>query len=317
MALDPNWTLMPEGTFAKDLDDYEYLESKESGNEVFRPNASEAKRVFLVNWDLHSDFVNDLTGFASIGPGSKINRILPDVHPEIDNFYCTEAEVRPLGPADRSDFDALDTTLAVVTAPYKPLDYAIASDEDVAQYAGITGDTPELHRFVTRKYQFAGEALTYEGDRFQWVTRTEKKELAIQPTVRVPSVTKQFIWRDVPSLTSNDFEVPTVTKIIDCLGKINSEHFDGHNIGCVLFVGCDVTMKTPKLNDDIFYWDITYTFLIRDNGTAADGNPHAGHNYKYDGKTGFRRWDLITQDGTGAGNTLYLSTDLNTLFTLS
>lgn len=320
MALDA-WVYAPTGVKTEDLGPLQYQESDESGRETYAPaGGSQCTRVFLVAWDQRASFIDYLLGFSYLDASNKIYRVLPDAHPEIRNQYATDCTVEGLGPATIASGGtrpAAEFTTAKITANYKAKTYAIASDASIAG-VDTTTDHPELHRYVTRAYQFNVEYLSVQGSMI-FVTPTGSPP--VQRIVPVPpgkanaTIGLQYTWTEVPALPGNPFKIPNLDAINNCLGKVNSEVFDAaggnYPAGTVLFVGVDPKQTLPRLDGETYYWDITFSFLYRNNGLV--GSEYAGHNHLFRPEIGY---DKLTVDGTSGGNTIYQSYNLNTLFNL-
>jgi hypothetical protein len=262
------------------------------------------------------DFLNELLGYSALDGDNNIMRTLPDLHPEITNFFANDATVDGVGPVGQSDAGSVSFTLAKVTTNYKPRPYDLLTDDEVSGF-DVTGDNPEFHRYLTRKYSFNIDYLSVNGS-MMFVTATgspsTKRTIPNPPGKAVGTMGLQYVWTEVPAITSNQFSPPNLTAVKSCLGKVNSEVFDagGFNApaGTILFVGIDPQMVMPKLNGDTFYWEITFSFLFRDNGYNSTYSEEQGHNYLFRPELG---WDLVTVDGTSGGDKIYQTTNLNTL----
>jgi hypothetical protein len=254
-------------------------------------------------------FLDSLLGWSYLDGANAIHRILPDEHPDIANFFACDASVQGRGELDHNDNNAIDWTIAEVTANYKPVPYDVKSDNEI---------TTELDRYVTRIYSFSADYLTIQGN-MKWVSRSPAGQaLSSQPGKTTGTMSMQYVWHEVPGKASNPYVVPNFNAIISCLGRVNSVPFDPNGADCpagtVLFIGVDPKMQTPKLTDEVFYWEITLSFLYRNNGPGIGGET-AGHNYIFDAAN--NRWDKVTADGTAGGTPIYGSADLNSLFTIT
>ncbi|HJT24928.1 MAG TPA: hypothetical protein VJ873_10140 [bacterium] len=332
MALsDGLWSLADPGTAADSLDDYTYLEYRESGKESYTPGNSNVTRVFLVNWDQRGEFLDALLGFSYLDTdGTTIHRITPDPHPEIDNFYAEEATVEGKGVLGQSDSGSISWTVAVVTANYRPVDYAILEDSEVDS---------ELDRYVSHTFGFTSDILTVTGG-----LKFETSGTIIQspPGILAGLTQLEMTWHEVPAKSGKQapFTVPNIRAIQSCLGKVNSAPFDvnsytdsdgnkGYPAGTVLFSGVSPKLVCPKLSDYVYglgaqyQWEITFNFLVKNQGTwLVDNTTAIGHNFLFDlAYPGGGQWDRVVAvafDGSGdpisTGRTLYQATDLNALF---
>lgn len=287
------------------LGDFDYMELRDSGKESYAPGSSTVNRVLMVRWDRRPRFLDDLIGWSYL-QGTTIHRIIPDEHPQISNFFAIDAQVEGLGVLGKEDHNAISWTNAKVTATYKPVDYAIKADNEIGY---------ELERYVTRAYGFSADYLTINGQ-MKFVTNPGTV-LSNPPGKVTGAMQLNYTWHEVPAKDANPFQPPNIKAIQNCLGKVNSVPFDtnagNYPAGTVLFVGVDPKMTTPKLSGDVYYWEITFNFLVRNNG-AGIGGETAGHQYIYRVDLGI--WDLVTADGTFGGPRIYQTADLNSLFTI-
>lgn len=316
----------------------ELVESKGKGN--VSPDSAQLERVFRVVWSNVPHFLDDLLGYSYIASprpvAGNFSRVLPDEHPLYANFFAMDATVEGLGSPSYGSggsglgtFDDTDACcqqvgkeiisypFAKITAVYKPIDYAVICDDELPSVTGSTGEynsSSEYARYCTRTYSYASEILTLQ---------TAMKFVSTGRVLQGGAGQVQFmttvnmLWRQVPSDMSGDpFVCPTQTAIINCVGHVNDGIFLGQPAGCVLFIGAEPKMRTPKMGEqgggDQFLWDVNYQFAIRNNGTAADGDSASGWNYFYDVSLG--EYDLVTSDGTTGGKTIYQSADLTQLF---
>lgn len=298
------------------LGDNDYFELKESGKESYSPGASSANRLLMCNWDVRPDFLDDLLGWSA--PGSQgqgtIHRVLPDEHPEIANFYAEDATIEGIGPPGMSDNNAISFTNAKVQVNYKPRDYLVLADNQI---------TTEQDRYTSRSAEFIGDYLTLNGGmRFVATGAT----LASPPGRITTSMSLVYTWHEVPGLNSNPFQIPNLSAVSNCIGRVNSVPFDtkagNYPVGTVLFVGISPKMVTPKLSDGSstspfgnHFWEIQLNFIYRNNGYTSYSE-YAGHNYVFNIDPKVNKWDLVTSDGTVGGPRIYQSADLNSLWTL-
>jgi hypothetical protein len=314
MALDA-WQYAPNVS-PDALVNYQYMELRESGKESYSPGNSTANRCFMVAWDDRAFFLDDLLGYSYL-QGTTIHRVLPDVHPEIDNFYATDAQVDGMGVLGKADNNSISWTNAKVTTNYKPAVYSVLPDSKISPYSQSpqAGTYTELDRYTSRQYGFSADYLTINGA-MKFVT-APNVVLSNPPGRITQAMQLNYTWHQVPAKDSYPFQPPNIKAIQNCLGKVNSVVFDinGGNFpaGTVLFIGVDPKMMTPLLTNDVFYWEITYNFLVRNNGAGLNGET-AGHQYIY--RIDLGKYDLITNDGTFGGQRIYQTADLNTLWTI-
>jgi hypothetical protein len=318
MALD-EWDYNPEDMDIQNLGEGEYTELRSSGKEQYSDGGSTANRVFELNWSERTDFIDDLLGYSYIGSdGTSVKRVLPDEHPQVENFFAVDATIEGKGVLDQDDDGILSWTHAVVTANYKPCDYLLRPD----------GNGTEQDRYTSRDSNIAGEYLTVQnGLRFV----TSKRVLAAAPGRLTTTQEITMTWRDVPALASSPFIWPNIKAINSCIGRINSTNFDpgGYNFppGTVLFIGLTPKFKLPKIGGSVganqnglYMWDLAMKFLYRFNGVWMGGSSggmdsNIGHNFIFDITTGM--WDLVTTDGNVTGQRIYPeAVDLNTLWTV-
>lgn len=272
-------------------------------------------RYFFVNWSRLPAFLDDLLGYSYLtGPSSgvyAVNRELPDAHPLFKNFWVSEASYQAFAPPG---FDAGlkfgEWPYAKVTAVYRPAEYAILADDDVAD---------ESQRFVSHKYSFDASMLIIQSSmRFVGTGIGPGRLFTGSPGKLSLVVMHTMTWHDVPGKLSDPFEVPTVAAIKKCTGKVNDASYFGNPAGTMLFLGAEATMKTPKLTpfvDSPWYsWEITYKFAERNNGINKYGE-QTTHNHFYD--VNLPGWDLVTHDGLATGNKVYESADLSQLFVIT
>ncbi len=272
-----------------------------SGKENYSIDNSSAARSIIVDWDQRLAFLDDLLGYSiNYGPGDLV-RVLPDAHPDLYNFYCTDAIVEKAGKPDITG-NVSSWEKAIINCTYRPLPYALLEDEQISS---------ELDRYVERDYDANVDYLTIIG---QMKLVTSGRALQTTPGRNQPYTAISYKWHQVPADPNDPFSVPTDDKITACLGKVNSMPFDGYYAGTVLFMKPVSKMVTPRLGtNDAYYWNIEYKMLIRDYGPGLELE-QAGHNYIWDSVS--NSYDLVTHDGTIGGNRIYQAADLNQLFVI-
>ncbi len=332
MALQ-NW-IYNGGVSVDTLTSNEYTEYKDSGKESYSPGQATANRSFLVGWDFRPQFLDDLLGWSYLDSNNAVKRILPDEHPEIDNFFAEDATLEGIGVLGASDNNTISWTTAKVNTNYKPRDYAVKADYLVSS---------ELDRYTTKTYAFSADYLTINGQ-MKFNTPAGKGQVLQSPPGRITTAMElSYVWHQVPAKNTNPFIIPNLNAINACIGCLNCKPFDpnggNYSEGTVLFVGVDPKMVTGKKNGSTatnpvgnYFWEITFKFLYRNNGAGAVGSScggspatgcleigqmpeYAGHNYIYNIQQGI--WDLVTSDGTFCGQRIYGYADLNSLWSIS
>lgn len=290
---------------------YRYRERINSYNGILGDNSS-ATRVFLVDWNMQSQFVDDLLGWAVVKSGGGLKRILPEEHPNYDYFYASDVSIKPYGKPSVAGVNQSTWNIAEITASYKPLDYAVRSDAAI--------DT-ELNRFVSRSPQVKAEYLTYNNTGMKWVAGVLAGDsLQFSPGIIIPGMTQTYTWHQVPAQIDptlvdidSEYRIPTLENVLPLVGKCNNATFDNQPSGCVLLTQVEGKMIMPKLKDGYYYWDIAYTFEMKNYGDSVDEpGKKAGVNYIY--CPGDGQYHLVTTDGTTAGNRIYGSGDFSKLF---
>lgn len=262
-----------------------YGELKDSGNAGFGVNNSGADRHFIIDYGEEEVFLLDLLGW-SFWQSNALKRRLPDQHPLFTNFYATSATLEPWGaPAKNPDIPFIKKKFWKVSAQYEAVDYAVLADADV---------TSETQRYCSFKYGFQTQFLTTTSF-FQF--EASRNKIGTQPAVRTAQMQLQLTWHNVPSLDAEPFKIPVESKIKALQGKVNSDTFLGFPAGTVQFVGADPQFAKPRVSSTVgdpglYSWDITYTFLIKDEGESPLYAPERiGWQHSYDLKE--NRWDRV------------------------
>jgi hypothetical protein len=184
--------------------------------------------------------------------------------------------------------DVFSEGMAKYRVTFTPRLYEVRSDDDLASLSPGTAQT-ELNRFVTRKEQFAIEAVPLakiaagQGDfttlpPLQFITTTWKAKNGISATIpeagvrQLPTAQLTYIWHDVPDLPRTGFA--------QCVGRVNKADFDG--VGGAPIYPAGTLLCQPWTTERSVNvcgrptHQITYRFLFRPQGwnffLAADGN---------------------------------------------
>lgn len=310
-----------------------YWEVTESGTGTMSHQQGQLSRTFLVSWSVHVAFIDALLGSARLDMSNvndiKVNRFLPDEHPYFPSYFVSEVSYEPLGVSSRHPLaPTAQYPLAKVTATYGHFDFKVRLDD--------SSQTNELYRFVSRKATFTSELFTVQG---QMKFVTSGNILNIPPTKLIGATELQYTWHQVPTKPvpappvtptaaqkDNPYTNPCAALIKDRAGKINVNCFDNrYRPYTVMFLGAEDQQLPPRPGDIQRYFNITYKFLIRDNGNTdvpatydqcvtPDPNEAAGHQAAWDQPN--NKWDIVTSTGASTGARLYQTADLNELFTI-
>lgn len=337
MALsDGSWNLIATNDIGPPYGAGNYTEYEESGDFNISADDSTATKIYQVDDQYRLDFVDDLYGYTTFSneAAGKYNlvRVLPEQHDEFKNFYCSAVSGKRYsvtGTTTNNGVTLGTWKMSRIHATFRPTGYDVLSD---AQIGSITYTNPidnqsytspnELNRFCTRTYHYVIQQLTVQG-LMQFCQRTDNKALDTAPGNMIVYLEKEITWHQVPArqVGYSVYEPPNQATVQMLGGCLNSAAFDGHNIGTVVLVGYQPVLRKPNLDTGLYTWDITYRFLVMDHGqktiTDSKGNNYTGNigpDWIYD--TLFKRWDLVTSDGTVNGNAIYPTADLNALFAI-
>ena len=290
-----------------------YREDVNSGGGTLNEDGSELTRTFVVDWGQWTTFVSDVLGYSTFGGATGVLRVLPEPHPDCSAFYASNCKLAAGVGKSSVAGNASSWTVARIETTYKPLTYAVVSDEDAGS---------ELDRFVTRRTHNKGDYLQLQINTFKWVSRAliggKKQPLGATPGIIAPSKLLEYTWHGIPAkpVIGGDqnlpYRCPIDSTIPLYLGCVNSSTFDGiYPAGTTLFVAADAELVRPTLATGNFTWTIKFVFEQKDNGIALTGET-AGCNYLYDPANS--RWDLVTTNGDVMGQRLYNAANLNDLF---
>lgn len=350
MALD-NWSFATSGPC---YGANKYAESEDSGKVVLNEENSYAQIVYQTDYDQRLAFMNDVLGYTTYGNAFVLQRVLPQMHPEIPNFFAHSAEADPKGAATTTTVNGNANVgkwfLSRITVDFRYPPYNIISDTNLGTITlGGNVYPDEKQRYTSRQYNHVMEYITVRGlmKFYNDPIGTDKDGNTVyRPLDDAPGgvsvfLEKEMVWHQVPAKTlltvdcsdnSNtlsttgagqtqyngqliDMTPPNQDIALSLGGKINTTCFDGHAPGTCLFVGYFPKFVRPNVANGLPYWNIVYRFLIRDNGAAGAGGP-AGEiaGCNYIYNTFLSRWNLITSDGTATGGRIYGTGELNNLF---
>lgn len=306
------------------------------GGGTFARESSQATVIYITEYYYVERFIDVVLGKTVVGSGGFLKRSAasptfdgsqgstPEEHPYFYNYFASSATVEPLGkPSNLVGQDSPNWPKVKITVVFRPVDYNIVTDSSY----GSPGYY-ELNRFVTKQTTGNVEFQTVNGF-FSFVNTPEPKlPLDIQPAMTVPATRLVYTWHQVPTTTRTagtatvpDLgKVPNYDTVQSCLGYVNLYTFDGYPPGTVLFSSWEPSLVMPQTaTESNYYWNISYTFAVRDYGDAAsEGIPykvageHIGWNYAFSPYSGF--WDLYTSDGYTTGYTMYDYIDFTNLF---
>jgi hypothetical protein len=321
MAL-TNWTQAPGSVPDDAIPAYQYkIKSETRGSlSVFNPSNSGWSITYLVGWNSApaisssasttnvstknlQNFLSDVLGYSYIdntvpsptwiNPG-KMHRVLPQAHYDFPDLWAVNvAPIEGVGTAQTSSFGGICYPTAKVTVEFKPLDFALETDDDI---------NSELDRYVTRSPSLDSQYLTVNG-MMRYATGIQACAtastsagpvggplVASQPGKITNAFGYDYVWHSVPALTNNIYLPPNLAAVNYCAGKVNSVPFDpgclNAPVGTMLFLGFDPKMQLPSLggtdaagftdeDGGLFYWEITLKFLYRFNGFYSTDGP--GH----------------------------------------
>lgn len=319
MALPPNWTFVD--SVSELTNGLTYTEDKNSGKTMgIKEDESSYERCYIMrngpNNIILQQFLDDVVGFSTWNPGggagiTSLNRILPDRDSIRRNFYAQNARTESLDRAGKSAnvYPVPVHEYTRVFVWYAPADYVIASDAAIVDGSGLPR---EYKRFVRWHEDTKDEVITLSGH-FRF--RTSGRTLSHPPGKMHFTKLLKLEWLKVPHYhTDNPFKNPVEVNDLANRGKLNGSTFLGYRKGTMLYMGCQKKMVTPALANDSYYFNLTFNFAVKDNGTWTDQDlsTHAiGHNWLFDVSTG--EWDLMRHEPSG--NRIYLEDgDFNSLF---
>lgn len=305
------------------------IQHLESGNGTFAKDSSQATLTYLCEYFEVEKFLDCVLGktvksgstllrSASSSNWNDANGSLPESHPDYENFYAATAEVTPMGTSTQTNTSPV-WHKAKVTVVFRPPTYNVLGDTE-------TLTNGELDRFVTKQPGGRAEFQTTQGF-FAFVNDLipgDRRVLDITPGFIIPSVTLQYTWHQIPTVDRADGKpdlgtVPNINTILSHYGQLNEVEFDGYPPGTVLFDDFAPKLVLPQVTTaGNYYWDITYSFKVRDYGlsdTPVVADEHVGWNYAYDPLQA--KWRLYTTTGISTGGTQYLYNDLTDLFAVN
>lgn len=323
-----------------------YAESQDSGYCHIGDDDSSGTNVYQTDYSEFLNFVDACKGYPVYvdeeGGDYSISRELPQEHPLLQGFYCSDIDVKPVvvTGTEMGTSKAGTWKLASMNTVFRPVDYAVLADDAIGDIdytvpptlpdGGNNVDCPnELNRFVSRTYNIVLQTIQNQ-TLMQFVQRNTNKALNSSPSQAYAFLEAEYTWHAVPARTVgySPFTPPNIATVLACAAKVNEAVFDGRHIGTVLFVGYSPKLRKPNLDTGLYTWDLTYRFVIMDNGFINSLGIWAGPNCILDTNPGAgvvgvvttplpSRWDLITNNGRPTGNTLYQEVDLNALFNIT
>jgi hypothetical protein len=283
-----------------------YTEYKDTGNEQFSPENSTIARTYMVRWEERAAFLDDLLGYSRQN-NTDILRVLPDEHPEYPLFFAQEAQVKGGGQLTNRGIGGQFAPLwnvGFINTVYKAFDFAVIADDLV---------TGEWERFTTKSaapnttFLSLNSAFVWRNTQFAGVPRV----ITSAPGIRLPSVELKYTWRQIPGVLPDRYAIPTIDNIQTCLGTLNNATFDGYLAGTLLFAAVNPKLMKPRLaTNPVPYWDLEYTFILRNNGTDAVSGGAIGHNFLFDPRQ--QLWDMPIEPGSK--QPMYTSSNFALLF---
>jgi hypothetical protein len=306
-------------------------------SETYSTDSSAAEVVYFVDWSVRAQFIEDLLGYAQLSNYGNISRVLPEQHPELENFFATDISKVQSWGVDSDDTGFVNIPLAKITASFRPLSYALVADQDLPETDSNIPD--ETQRYCTFAYEPHSELLQVGLGGFKFCTQINNANPVLQqpPSILTGSIGLKIIWHQVPTKydpqdTTRQFCPPTQFVGLQLAGTVNEYTFLGYSPGTVLYLGMQPRLVMPRFGDPAFahdyHFEIEYSFLIRDNGesqvqgdTDPEGNQsQCGHNYLWQPKLSPARYDLVTSGpnaGDPDGDRMYQYADLYQLFQIT
>lgn len=326
----------PDDEFDYETDWKELLDPAPEDN--ISASAMEATLVGTVPFHKIRSAARYFLGYSYCDEGDPyyLYREPPAFHPRWNNLYCHGISFRGLNPKTndtnaqgepytQSPFDPDLYTgnfeYAVATVRYRSFGRMRFLGDDDFVY---TGPEDEIQRFVQFTSNPAIEALSSDG-----ASQLKFAEGGPPPTgtaFPAPIATLlakcSFVmsWYHVPHrfLSESDI-ILKPTKILNCMGKVNSVAFaDGE------FAAGTLLMQPPTFEPMLFPvcaennydlltgWNVHIPFVFFDPEKGVPASSYRGHNlmpFRDDG-----RFYLATRDGTTGGRRLLAEEDFGTLF---
>ena len=317
--------------------------SPSSGN--FSHDGQEATLVGRIPWNMQRDAARKILGYAYADTASPwaLHRELPQWHPEFPWMRAYSVSFAPYGPKKNPDSTTPSANAAnrdslfgndpgenrvafyeeaLATVRFKAYRYLFLEDEDISQ----TSD--EYFRYSYTDTEPSLDVLSADGS-FSQLTFAEGagSPAPTAGTTRFPAPIGVLLpktrilvkWFSVPHeylSESDDYFFPT--KILECVGKVNSVEFMGRDIGTLLMHPPRWSIKpfpgviaadliTPLLQVDL---EIPLEYFDPPMGPASP--TVRGHNnmpWRENGK-----FYLATRDGTVGGARLLESIDFNQIW---
>jgi hypothetical protein len=339
-----------------------YTEAEDSGSGSLSDENSHVEIVYQVDDNQLVPFCDAVLGYTVYDGGGSfaLERTLPQQHPQFANFYAHAAAWKRIGAPTNVDWNGTPNVgqwvISKITTDFRPPGYDVLSDSQIGTITINGVQYPnELARYVSRTYNYVMEYLSVRGlmKFYNW-NGSDNLPVPLDdaPGGATIYLEKEMTWYQIPAYTgiggTTDFTPPNQATVMALAGQTNATTFDGHPPGTVVLAGYLPKLVRPHVSTGAYTWNLTYRFLVRNNGTAAGpcsgtppgsnscgpcvqlkttppiytnscaGGPDGeamGVNYIYN--TYLSRWNLITTDGTGAGGRIYAAGELNNLFVIS
>jgi hypothetical protein len=298
-------------TTANGTDYEEFVGEESTYRERFAVGEPEVVRVLQCDWDQRYLLIEDLLGYSTWAPSGAIERRIPEPHPDRKLLYPAAAElIATLGRPRQDDPSGLvNFEKARYAVTYRAPDFRILKDNQLSASA----TAPELARYVSRLMTLEGENLPVGNGTYKWAEPAGLKGTPLNeaPAKFFGTLGLTYTWHEVPA--TPDYGSPDATpyppninRILDAQGCVNSNTFDNNSAmtaETVLFIGAE-WRRYVSANGQQLCFEITYKFSFRRTGWQKPYDPASGNFY------------LVTLDGETAGQRIYPTYDLNTLFTL-
>jgi hypothetical protein len=313
-----------------------YTEAEDSGSGSLSDENSHVEIVYQVDDDQLVPFCDAVLGYTVYGVDNfNLERTLPQKHPQFNNFYAHSASWKRIGAPTNVVYNGTPNVgqwvISKITVDFRPPPYDVLADSAIGTITINGVQYPnELNRYVSRTYNYVMEYLSVRGlmKFYNWLGEPDQNgnrypvPLDDAPGGATIYLEKEMTWYQIPAYVgiggNTDFTPPNQATVMALAGQTNATTFDGHPPGTVVLAGYIPKLVRPHVSTGAYTWNLTYRFLVRDNGVAGPGGPageEMGVNYIYN--TYLSRWNLITTDGTGAGGRIYAAGELNNLFVIS
>lgn len=282
-----------DGDFTED-DWREAFELSSPNRYTLSRDRSEVTLVGVIEWGKLKACIQYLLGYSlnaagGVGGYGIIQRRTPAFHPYFPWLYCVKiSDIRPMGlgasggeavQGDWSDtFKYGEYSKVMVTACYESLPYEVLEDSSPEVNRATTGKG-EWNRYTILEPQPYTEMLTLDNGQMLYdapdVPAVDGKPL-VQPVVfqRMKKCKYLFHWKEVPwDYICNSYGVPAKLQAVQKC--VNKSEFLGFAAGTLLCEDVQIEKKvmpvaTDLLNTQLFYADVTFTFIQFDPPTNPD-----------------------------------------------